>query len=313
MLKNERLDTEQRSSLLYEYIVHKEKSDTAYMKGFFPELMELPFDQVEIAELYAQYLIYHKESDDVVIPVVERILQFDPENNAALLQMLKYAIDKNDYEDVIRRCDDALLYMPDMLSLYYYKGLASYLLGDREGIIPVYEQGLQHRSEDDTPEILSGMYSVLGDVYHETGNLRKCIEAYDSALVYDPYNVNVLNNYAYYLSLDGTDLERALEMSAMTLAMEPEEAIYIDTYAWILFKLERYEEAMAYAEKLILLDSDMGAVVCHHCGDIFAMNGDMERAVEMWKRAMELGDDSKVLKKKIKKRKYYPDGKSKRK
>lgn len=313
MLKSERLDTEQRSSLLYEYVVHKESSDTSYMKGLFKELMELPFDQVEIAEIYAQYLIYHNESNDAVIPVVERILQLDPENNSALLQMLKYAIESNDYAAVIKRCDDALLYIPDMLAIYYYKGLASYLLGDKEAIIPIYEQGLRHRTEEDSPEVVAQMFSTLGDVYHETGNFEKCVEAYDTALVYEPYNVNVLNNYAYYLSLEGQELERALEMSAMTLEQEPDEAIYIDTYAWILFTLERYEEALAYAEKLVVSNSDMSAVVCHHCGDIFAKNGDMERAVEMWQRAYDLGDDSKVLKKKIKKRKYYSDDKKKRK
>lgn len=312
MLKSERLEPEQRSSLLLDYVAHREKSDTAYMKGFFQELLKLPFDQVEIAEIYAQYLIYHQESNDVVIPVVERILELDPENNAALLQMLKYAIERNDYEDVVKRCDDALLYMPDMLALYYYKGLALYLLGDKDALLPVYELGLQHCGDDDAPETVSEMYTMVGDMYHEVGNLEKCMAAYDSALVYNPENINVLNNYAYYLTLEGIELDRALEMSEKTIGMEPDNAIYIDTYAWVLFALERYEEAKAYALKLLSTDSEKSSVEYNHCGDIFAQCGDIDRAVELWKKAEELGDDSKILKKKIKKRRYYPDGKKKR-
>ena len=308
MLKSERIDAEKRIPLLYEYIAYKDGTDTLYMKEFFKELMKLPYDQVEIAETYAQYLIYRHESSDAVIPVVEKILALDPENTSALLQMLVYAIESNNYTEVVRWCDDALLYIPDMLTLYYYKGLAMYMLGDREAVIPIYEQGLSRVKEDDPTDVITQMYSLLGDLYHEAGNLDKCMAMYDSALVYTPEEITVLNNYAYYLALEGKELERALAMSAKTVEMEPDNAIYIDTYAWLLFCLERYEEAKAYAEKLLQANEDMSAVEYHHCGDIFAKCGEIDRAVDMWNKALELGDDSKKLKKKIKKRKYYPDG-----
>lgn len=192
-----------------------------------------------------------------------------------------------------------------MLELYYYKGIASYLLGKKQECTGIYELGLSRRSEECTPELVAKVFSVLGDTYHELEMMDKCMEVYDSALVYNPSEISVLNNYAYYLSLEGKQLERALEMSAKTLEMEPDNAIYIDTYAWILFCLERYEEAKAYAEKMIQLNADMGAVEYHHCGDIFAKCGDISRAVEYWEKAREHGDTTKILKKKIKKRKYY--------
>ena len=107
------------------------------------------------------------------------------------------------------------------------------------------------------------------------------------------------------------ELEKALEMSARTLRDEPDELIYVDTYAWILFLLERYDEAKLYADKLMAGDSAKSAVEYHHCGDIYAKCGDMERAVQCWVQARDNGDDSKVLKRKIKKRKYIPDGKKK--
>ena len=114
-----------------------------------------------------------------------------------------------------------------------------------------------------------------------------------------------MNNYAYFLALDNKELNRALEMSQATISMTPDDPTCIDTYAWVLFKLGRYEEAKAYAEKLLQVNSDMSAVEYHHCGDIFAKCGDIGRAVECWTKAVELGDLSKVLRKKVKKRKYY--------
>ena len=137
------------------------------------------------------------------------------------------------------------------------------------------------------------------------------MQAYETSLSYNSTNIVVLNNYAYYLALANRDLERALEMSYHTIKASPDEAIYIDTYAWILFLLERYDEAKEYADKLMSAEGEKSAVEFHHCGDIYFQNGDVEKALECWIKAREMGDDSKVLNKKIKKKKYIPNGKNK--
>ena len=305
LLKSERIEVEQRISTLLDYARYKDRKDTTYMAGFFEQMLTLPYDRVEVADLYVQYLLYRNASPEVVTPVLDRILSMEPDNRSALLQKLIYAIDSEDYEEVVNCSDNAMLYIPDMLELYYYKGVAKYLLGKKEEAVKVYEDGLARRSEESTYSITARVFTVLGDTYHELNMQDRCMEAYDSALVYNPSEITVLNNYAYYLALEGKDLERALSMSAKTLEQEPDNAIYLDTYAWLLFCMERYEEAKAYAEKLIQVNADMSAVEYHHCGDIFAKCGDMDRAVEYWEKALEQGDTSKVLKKKIKKRKYY--------
>ena len=94
-------------------------------------------------------------------------------------------------------------------------------------------------------------------------------------------------------------------MSRKTIDEEPENPTYLDTYAWILFKLGRYEEAKAYAEKILSIDEEMSYVVLHHIGDIFAKCGNIEKAVTYWEMAREAGDETKILEKKIRKRKYY--------
>ncbi|MBR6691923.1 MAG: hypothetical protein IKL75_04725 [Bacteroidaceae bacterium] len=311
LLKSEKLDPVNRLNTLVEYAAYKGDKDSAYVMDFFREMMQLPYDQLEISETYAQYLIYRNAPVDSIRPILEKIISIEPENTSAMLQLLTYAIADNDYEEVISLCDNAMMYIPELLELYYYKGLSCYFLDRKDECAAVYELGLSRRSDETSPDVLSTVYTVLGDVYHELGELDKCIESYDSALVYNPLNMSVLNNYAYYLALDNRELDRALDMSRKTVESEPDNPIYIDTYAWVLFLLERYEEAKAYAEKLIGLNDDMSAVEFHHCGDIFAKTGDMERAVEYWKKAVEAGDDSKILKKKIRKRKYYGNAKRK--
>lgn len=311
LLKSEKVDTDQRISTLLEYIGYKERTDSTYSMRFLQELMQLPYDRLGVSEVYAQYLLYRKESPDVIKPVLESIIAMDPENRPAMLQLLVYAIEDDDREEVISRCDNAILYIPDMLELYYYKGMATYLLERKEEAAKILQQGLDRRGEDCSTELVATVFSFMGEVYHELDDLDRCTVAYDSALLYNPSDITVLNNYAYYLALEGRELEKALAMSARTIEMEPDNAIYVDTYAWLLFCLGRYEEAKAYAEKLIGLNSEMSAVEYHHCGDIFAKCGDTGRAVEYWTQAQRMGDESKILKKKIKRRKYYPDARGK--
>ena len=117
-------------------------------------------------------------------------------------------------------------------------------------------------------------------------------------------NIGCLNNYAYYLSLLGERLDEAERMSYRTVKAEPENATYLDTYAWILFRQQRYSEAKIYIEQALRSDSLIDGVVKEHAGDIFALNGDIDRAMELWQQAQTDDPDNKILRRKIKRKKY---------
>lgn len=306
LLRNEKLEGELRTRALVEFVQNRERRNNgAYIYSFFEELMQLPYGQAETADVLANYMIMKEVGEDSVAPVLKKLLHYEPDNRTALMQSLIYAINRKDYNEVIARCDTAILYYPEILSLYYYRGLAHYKMNRVADAVTSYKQGIECRSEDTDPKLLSDVYTLLGDTYHELGSMEACYAAYDSALVYDDSNISVLNNYAYFLSLERRDLDRALEMSYRTILAEPDEPTYLDTYAWILFELGRYSEAKAYIEKLLSLkDYKLSAEVCTHIGDIYAKCGETDTAVEFWKRAQSLGDESKILKRKIKKRRY---------
>ena len=312
LLMSESLDTESRIRTLLQYVEYKQPTDSARVLDLMHRMSELPFDEQEIAEVYSRYLIFVEAPQEKIIPVLEKVISLDPENISAILTLLNYAIDRNDVESVLKYADNAQPYMSDNIVIYYYKGLSYYMLDRKNESIEAYKEGLEKRAADTDSEMVSTVYALLGDTYHDVGALDACMQAYDSALVYNDANIGVLNNYAYYLALDGKGLDRALEMSYKTILQEPDNPTYLDTYAWVLFKLGRYEEAKAYAEKLIASDEETSPEVYHHSGDIFAKCGDMEKAVEYWIKARDAGDESSVLEKKIKKRKYYKDVKNRK-
>ena len=306
LIKNGKLETQERLRHLVDYALYKERTDSAYVLEFYQELLQLPFDKLELHQSYADYLEYRKADKSRLIPVYEKIVEYDAENIGAIIKLLQYAIEDDDKDAVFKYADEALMFLPQHLELHFYKGLSLYMLGNKKESIEIYLEGLEKRDAETGPNVVAAVFTTLGDTYHEFGMKKEAYAAYDSALVYDPYKLDVLNNYSYFLSLENKELQKALDMSHKTITAEPENQTYLDTYAWILFKLKRYEEAKAYAEKIISLDEETSPVVLHHIGDIFAKCGNIEKAVTYWQKALDAGDeDSDILKKKIKKRKYY--------
>jgi Tfp pilus assembly protein PilF len=128
---------------------------------------------------------------------------------------------------------------------------------------------------------------------------------YDEALLLDPKNEYVLNNFAYYLSLRKDKLVKAEKMSKMTLDLQPENVNYLDTYAWILFQQGKYADAKTYLQKAINNGTDKSAVVLEHFGDVLFKLNDTSEAIKYWELANAKGGASEMIGKKLKEKKYY--------
>ena len=113
-------------------------------------------------------------------------------------------------------------------------------------------------------------------------------------------NLLCLNNYAYYLSQEGRNLEKAEEMSHITVDVEPDNPTYLDTYAWILFQMGQYEQARIYINETLRHASEtpQNASLYDHAGDIYFRCKDRKKALEYWKIALDLTQD-KAAKRKI--------------
>jgi len=93
-------------------------------------------------------------------------------------------------------------------------------------------------------------------------------------------------------------------MSRHSNDLQPNNASFEDTYAWILFKQHDFEGAKVWIEKALADDKTNSAVKSEHYGDIMFYLGNVDAAVENWKKAKANGDQSPVLERKINERKY---------
>ena len=80
---------------------------------------------------------------------------------------------------------------------------------------------------------------------------KKLIKAYHAVLPYQPRNWVLLNNLAWHLCITKQDLKQAEQLSRATIMAQPNNPIYLDTYAWILFQLGQYNDALFYIQQAI--------------------------------------------------------------
>jgi len=116
----------------------------------------------------------------------------------------------------------------------------------------------------------------------------------------------VLNNYSYYLSLRNEKLDKAEEMSRRSNQISPANASFEDTFAWILYKEGKYDEAVKWIHKAMSNGADKNPTILEHMGDIQYKLGNPDQALEYWQKAKEAGSDvSDLLEKKIRDKKLY--------
>lgn len=145
----------------------------------------------------------------------------------------------------------------------------------------------------------------LGDTYHYLERKDDAYKAYEEVLALNPDNDHILNNYAYFLSLDKKELQKAKAMSEKLVSKFPTNATYLDTHAWVLFQLKEYEEANQFMKQALDHQGAPSGVMYEHFGDILYQLGKKQEALEYWKKAQGLEDASDLLNKKIKHRQYY--------
>ncbi|MFN3997721.1 tetratricopeptide repeat protein [Algoriphagus sp.] len=155
------------------------------------------------------------------------------------------------------------------------------------------------------PQLDQVAYGSLANSLYNLGEKDSAFVFFDKALELNPNDDQLLNNYAYFLSLEKRDLEKARTMAEKVIKKYPNNATYLDTYAWVLFQMGSYEEASKYMELAIKNESEPSGVMLEHYGDILFHLGKVSEAVTWWKKAEGSSEASEKLTQKIKDGKYH--------
>lgn len=266
-----------------------------YMARLADAALRAAPDDSDAREFYAKHLIYSGQLDLAHCYLTDRIA----EGNAPL----KF------YRDVIEMAQFREL--PDTVAKYI--GLAearfprdpelgmTVLLtqlqaGDTLAAIGTAQEVIRYSRND---SIAGSAYGFCGDMAHLRGDNKAAYRYYEQALKLRPGNPLILNNFAYFLSEEQRDLERALKMSARANELDPQNATFLDTQAWVLYRLGRYEEAQALMRQALVLDTTGSAELLLHYGDILYALGKTFMAKTYWQRALEAGADGQKVEERL--------------
>lgn len=284
-------------------------SDRNFYGTYYPQLNELATTlalrhptEPEVVRLYAGHLIASGDPEQALAYYKSHLDDRPPQ--------IDYYNGIVDIESYLNRPDSVDLYIdralelfPESTDLRLRKGMALTYLKQYTQAIDYYRNLLPDIASDSVRGIVWG---IIGDLHHQivetdtvhTGrsrtnfvrrNMKQCYKAYETALELYPDNVSVLNNYAYFLTLENREPERAFSMARRVMELEGDNPTFIDTYGWILFRAGRLEEAKQAIRQAISLDRTNSPELQLHYGDILEALGEKFMAEVYWKKALENG------------------------
>ena len=156
-------------------------------------------------------------------------------------------------------------------------------------------------------EILAGenkdyklqVLTMRADAYYRKKDYNKAFATYEEAINLDGDDVTLLNNYAYYLAEQNTDLKKAEEMAVKVIEKERNNATFLDTYAWVLYKRGKIKDAAKIMEKIIQEGAASNAEYFEHYAFMLKSMKKCDKAVEYWSQAIKLDSTKSQLQEEI--------------
>lgn len=224
-------------------------------------------------------------------------LEFEKDKFPIWAALLQLDFELEDWPALHADASAASALFPTQPELLLYDGLALYQEKRYEEAIDALVAGRD--LVVDNPPMEAQFNTLLGDAYNAVGDHAASDMAYAKALKEDADNAGVLNNWAYHLSVRGEKLEKAEEMSRRSNELAPDTPTFMDTYAWVLYKMGRFAEAKEWQEKALKLEPHPDGVLLEHYGDILYKLNDTAGALEQWKKAQAAGNASELIDRKV--------------
>lgn len=297
---NKNLSSDVKFKILSSYMLmmkdNKSEKTLDNLVGLTKELInQAPSDAkayVVLGDLLTQKVDMKGARDSYV-----KATEFDKSVFEVWLAIVEIDAKLNDNESLAKHSEEAIEYFPNQALFWYHNGVANFVKKDFEKSISSLEEA--RNLALDNKEMVKFVNGLLGDAYNEAKQYSKSDDAYEAVLKVDPNDEHVLNNYAYYLSLRKDKLSRALQLSTKLTENAASNATYLDTHAWVLYTMKEYQKAREVFEKAVKLPSGVSGTIVEHYGDVLYQLGEKDKAIEQWKKARQMGENSINIDKKI--------------
>jgi tetratricopeptide (TPR) repeat protein len=276
--------------------------------------------------------IYLRGSDPkLAVEQLEAIVRDDPTNPQAYYFLGRIALESNKPAEAADHFSKMLVLSPDFEPAYYFLAMAQIdikkpgealvTLGKARKKFPVsfllefwtamacraqkeYGEALKHFTAaevigqaTDPKQLDQRFYYQVGATCERKGDYAQAEKHFEKAIKLAPDFAEAMNYLGYMWAEHGMKLERARELIEKAVKADPKNAAYLDSLAWVLFKLNEPKEALPYALKAAELSEEPDATVYDHIGDIYAALKQLDKAREAWRKSLSLEAKDEVRKK----------------
>ncbi len=301
--RNPDYSIDEKISFVYPYLRMLETDTTKREEGLMLArlIVETHPHEAKAYALRADMFSQADQPDSALVNYRESI-RLDSTRFSVWYQMMWIYSRMDQPDSLLRISDHVIQQFPKEFMGYYFNGLANYFKQRHDAAIQSLNTALSIGAEK---RFMADVYALLGDTYHASGLHSRSDSSYDMALSLRPGDHIVMNNYSYYLSIRGEKLEKAEKMSRRSLELKPDSPTYMDTYAWILFRLGKYQQARDWMEKALQHpEAQQDPDVLEHYGDILFNLNEKDKAVQYWQLAKAKGATSRGLARKIAEKRY---------
>ena len=298
VFRSEEINLDQKLKILIDYLRDDTefKSQKNEIKGLIDILLQNYPDNYKVRTAYADYLVKADQYKEA-LKEYEYVLSVEKRNYFIWEQTLYIENILGNIENMYRKSGEALEYFPENPILHLFRGNAAIRLDKNEEAVEILEEGLKKVRNNNA--LMLQFYTYLAESYRSIGNNNKSDDYFERALELDKNNLMLMNNYSYYLSEREEKLNMAEKMSRKTIDTDPENSSYLDTYAWIMFKIGNYKKAREYIEKSITFGGMEDPEILEHYGDILNKLGQKAEALKYWKLSLEKGNSGEKIIEKI--------------
>ena len=276
-LLSEDFEIEEKIGILGDYLqkLIDEQGEKSRGDYLFNVLMEQYPHEPALLDMSARYSAA-KGDFKAAAEEIEYAIDLDATNEKYWLMLMSYLLAESDYPALITTYDKARLHVvPSIAMKNIYAGAASQIEDINEGktiingLLEEISPELTIEDKDTIEKLrksldydnlvwVSTLYCILGDLDYKNGDSEEAFKAYEASLRFFSDNALALNNYAYFLSEENKELEKAKTMSRRSLDLSENNPTYLDTYAWILYKIGELQEALEYQKLAMELATQEG-------------------------------------------------------
>ncbi|WP_343700982.1 tetratricopeptide repeat protein [Chitinophaga sp.] len=301
--QNKEYNIDEKISFVYPYLQMLETDTTKRAEGLLLTGLIVEAHPRE-AKAYALRADMFSQADrpDSALVNYKKAIALDSTRFSVWYQLMWMYSRTEQTDSLLRVSAHVTRQFPKEFMGFYFNGLANYFRQRYDTAIQSLNTALAIGGEK---RFVADVYALLGDAYHASGLHARSDSSYDMVLTLRPKDHIVMNNYSYYLSVRGDNLEKAEELSRRSLELKPESPTYMDTYAWILFRMGKYQQARSWIEKAMQYpEARQDPDVLEHYGDILFNLNEKDKAVEYWQLAKARGANSQGLARKIAEKRY---------